>query len=61
MEKILRIKDVAQSVGLGKTTIWQRIREGQFPRPVRLGGPGSRAVGWRQGDIERWLSEREVA
>ena len=61
MEKILRIKDVAQVVGLGKTTIWQRIREGQFPRPVKLGGRDSRAVGWRQGDIERWLSEREVA
>ena len=61
MEKILRIKDVAQVVGLGKTTIWQRIREDQFPRPVKLGGPDSRAVGWRQGDIERWLSEREVA
>ena len=28
---------------------------GDFPAPVRLGGRGSRAVGWRRVEVERWL------
>ena len=31
------------------------IRAGDFPAPVRLGGHGSRAVGWHRADVERWL------
>jgi prophage regulatory protein len=49
---ILRRKQVEQEVGLSRSTIYQRIKEGTFPAPVRL---GERAVGWRAGDIERFL------
>ncbi|MDE2903317.1 MAG: hypothetical protein OXP73_09825 [Chloroflexota bacterium] len=36
--------------------MWRRVRAGDFPAPVvRLGGKGSRAVGWRRLDVERWL------
>ena len=38
-----------------RTTLWRRVQSGDFPAPVRLGGNGSRAVGWRRADIERWL------
>ena len=29
--QILRLKDVVELVGLSKTTIWRRMRAGEFP------------------------------
>lgn len=49
---ILRRKHVEQIVGLSRSTIYQRIKDGTFPRPISLGG---RMVGWRASDIELFL------
>ena len=59
MDSILRTKDVLNVVGFARTTLWRRVKSGDFPQPVRLGGAGSRAVGWRSGEVERWLAERQ--
>ena len=58
LERMLRLPEVAEVTGLSKTTIWRRVRSGDFPAPVRLGGRGSRSVGWRKSDIEDWLDSR---
>jgi prophage regulatory protein len=42
---------------IGKTTWWQRVKEGRYPRPVKL---GPRTTAWRAEDI-RALIERESA
>ena len=52
---ILRTPVVLALIGLSRTSLWRRVRVGDFPAPVRLGGRGSRAVGWRRVDVERWL------
>jgi prophage regulatory protein len=49
---VLRRKQVEQVVGLSRSTIYQRIQDGTFPKPISLGG---RAVGWRTSDIEAFL------
>jgi len=41
--------------GLSRTTIWRREQDGTFPPPIRLGGEGTRAVGWREQDIYDWI------
>jgi prophage regulatory protein len=51
---ILRRIQVEQEVGLKRSTIYQRMQEGTFPRPIRL---GERAVGWRASDIEHFLED----
>ncbi|WP_228937885.1 helix-turn-helix transcriptional regulator [Paraburkholderia saeva] len=51
---ILRRKQVECEVGLSRSTIYQRIKDGTFPRPIRL---GARAVGWRVGDIDCFLRD----
>ena len=51
---ILRRTQVENEVGLKRSTIYQRMQEGTFPRPIRL---GVRAVGWRASDIERFLED----
>ncbi|MFM0229702.1 helix-turn-helix transcriptional regulator [Paraburkholderia sediminicola] len=51
---ILRRSQVEQEVGLKRSTIYQRMQEGTFPRAIRL---GERAVGWRASDIELFLED----
>ena len=57
-ENIIRLPRLMEMVGLSRTTIWRRVKSGELPPPVRLGGPGSRAVGWRKTAIEGWLRTR---
>jgi len=52
---ILRRKQVEKRTGLSRSTIYLRIQEGSFPRPVNL---GVRAVGWLENEIEAWLAAR---
>ena len=56
MPRIIRIREVIDVTGLSKTTIWRRVREGEFPVPLKLGGPNTRTVGWREPDVEAWLN-----
>ena len=59
---MLRIDDVVAKTGLSRATIWRRIAYDGFPAPKRLGGQRTRAVGWREADIDEWLeSLQEVA
>ncbi|MDR3411824.1 MAG: AlpA family phage regulatory protein, partial [Formivibrio sp.] len=41
--RILRLPNVLDRTGLSRSTVYQRVSEGRFPRPVSL---GDRAVGW---------------
>ena len=50
---ILRRKQVEKRTGLSRSTIYLRIQEGTFPRPINL---GARAVGWLENEIEAWLA-----
>ena len=52
---ILRRKQVEKRTGLSRSTIYLRIQEGTFPRPIKL---GVRAVGWLENEIEAWLAAR---
>ena len=45
--RILRQKKLLAVTGLSRSTIWHRIRSGDFPRPVKL---SVRAVGWRKSE-----------
>lgn len=49
---ILRRKQVEGRTGLSRSTIYLRIQQGTFPRPINL---GARAVGWLENEIEAWL------
>jgi len=49
---IVRLNHVCFQTGLSKSTIYDKIKQGNFPKPVRL---GARAVGWRQSDVDGWI------
>ncbi len=52
---ILRLPAVKARTGLSRSTIYLRISEGRFPKPVSLGG---RAVGWVEAEITEWLNQQ---
>ena len=52
---ILRRPQVEQRTGLSRSTLYQYIKDGDFPKPVRL---GPRAVGWLESDISAWIAAR---
>ena len=52
---ILRRKQVQQRTGLSRSSIYLRIQDSTFPKPIPL---GARAVGWLEHEVEEWLSSR---
>jgi prophage regulatory protein len=53
--RILRRRQVEAITGWARSTIYQGIADGRFPRPIRLGG---RSVGWLADEVEQWLQDR---
>jgi prophage regulatory protein len=51
-DRILRLPKVVEITGLSRSTIYDAMSAGTFPRAVRI---GQRAVGWRETDIRSWL------
>jgi prophage regulatory protein len=52
IDPILRLPAVMRLTGQARTTIYEKLRRGEFPKPVKL---GQRAVGWYESDIAKWL------
>jgi prophage regulatory protein len=50
---ILRRKQVEAKTGLSRSSIYDFMSKGKFPRPITL---GARAVGWLEADVEQWLA-----
>ena len=61
VDRIVRKKELRQILSIGQTKLDEMVRSGEFPAPVRLGGPRSRAIGWRLSDVQRWIDERPPA
>ena len=53
--RFLRLPEVLARTGLSRSTIYVRLDQGRFPRPVSLGG---RAVGWIETEVDEWIRER---
>jgi len=57
-EKYLRIKQVLESVPVSKSTIWQWVKDGKFPAPIKL-GPATTC--WKLSDVRRFLEGGQQA
>jgi prophage regulatory protein len=53
--KIVRLPEVKNRTGLSRSTIYLRMSEGRFPKPISL---GAHAVGWVESEIEAWLQHQ---
>lgn len=50
-DRIIRLPEVIERVGLSKSTIYQNIQDGTFPKQLKLG----RTSGWLESEIDAWI------
>ncbi|MBO1853998.1 AlpA family phage regulatory protein [Burkholderia cenocepacia] len=50
-ERLLRLPDVLDMVGLGKTTIYDMMKHGDFPRPRRVRNLSL----WVESEVQDWI------
>ncbi|ENX3946944.1 AlpA family transcriptional regulator [Photobacterium damselae] len=55
--RFIRLKEVMHVTGLGRSSIYNYMAEGRFPKTVSLGG---RAVAWVESEVEQWIKERII-
>ena len=53
--RFMRISEVIETTGLGRSSIYKLMASGDFPKPVSL---GARAVAWVSGEINEWMTAR---
>jgi prophage regulatory protein len=51
-QALLRLDVVCNLVGISRSTIYRRVAEGSFPRPIRI---SERSVRWRLENLEEWI------
>lgn len=52
-------RTVMALTGLGKTTIYRLISQGEFPKPVKISG--TLVVRWRLSDVLGWMNKQGVS
>lgn len=54
-ERLLRIDDVCFMTGLGRSTVYAKVKAADFPGPVQLHGT---CVAWRETEVDAWIAAR---
>ncbi|MBR1216200.1 AlpA family phage regulatory protein [Bradyrhizobium sp. JYMT SZCCT0180] len=60
LNRLFRLRDLPEFVGLRRTQIGELIKSGDFPQPVPLSDSG-RAVAWLECDLVAWQNARIAA
>ena len=55
-EKLLRVPEVEDLTAMKKSKLYDLVKQGQFPAPVRI---GLRAVRWRLSAVQKWIDGLE--
>jgi len=53
--RLIRLKEVMSRTGLGRTSIYNFMNAGTFPKSVQL---GERAVAWVDEEIDAWVNDK---
>jgi len=48
---LLRLKQVLEIVPVAKSTIWQWVKDGKFPAPIKL----SRCTFWKEEEVRLFI------
>ena len=54
-QRILRLAQVRDVTGLGRSCIYQLQAQNEFPRRIKI---GARAVGWIESEVQQWVAKR---
>jgi prophage regulatory protein len=53
--RLLRRRQVEAATGFRRSTIYEHMARGRFPKPIRL---GPRTVAWLASEIDAWIAAR---
>lgn len=54
-DRLIRIHDVTDKTGLSRTTIYQLMKDGSFPKQIKL---SSRCAVWPESAVLQWVQDR---
>ncbi|MEW6489349.1 MAG: AlpA family phage regulatory protein [Thermodesulfobacteriota bacterium] len=57
-ERLLRLPAVLSLVPWCRSTLYAKVKAGEFPPPVTL---GARSVAWRESEVSAWIDGRPEA
>lgn len=52
---ILKINEVVQKCNLSRATIYKKVKEGTFPKQIKL---SERSSGWLESEVNQWIESR---
>ena len=52
----LRLRDLLIYLNFSASTIWRKVRDGSFPKPVKL---SDAVTAWKTADIRAWMRKVE--
>ena len=52
MERLLRVKQVAEQLGVSKSTVWNLVAQGRLVKPKKI-TPSTSA--WKESDIQEFI------
>ena len=53
--RFLRVRTVVEMIGLSKSTLYARIRDGSFPKPIQI---GAQTVVFLESEIFDWMKDK---
>jgi prophage regulatory protein len=56
--RLIKLPEVLKMSGLSRTALYERIRAGDFPTPVKL---SERSVAWLQSEVNAWIEDKVLA
>jgi prophage regulatory protein len=54
-ERFLSLHEVVRITSLGKSTIYEMVRLGQFPAPISI---SARRRAWVESEVQAWIAAR---
>ncbi len=58
VDRYVRIKELSNMLGIGKSTIYRSVKDGKFPKQIKL---TERTSVWKLSEINDWIDERRKA
>jgi prophage regulatory protein len=54
-ERFLKVSDVIAMTSLSRSTIYERVQDGKFPKQIKL---SIRRTVWRLSDVSQWMDQQ---
>jgi len=53
--RLIKLKEVIEKTSLGRSTIYELMTKGTFPKQVSL---GAKSVAWLESEVDNWIEEK---